>query len=99
MTDEEKMTIEERYRYLRKVQKRYKEAKREEKSGLLTEMEAVTGRHRKSLARDMAGELKRKKRRGKRKAKYGNEVAGLIKMSKPPAMPGRHAQFDISGNM
>lgn len=35
MTDKEKMNMEERYKYLRKMQKRYKEAKREEKSGLL----------------------------------------------------------------
>ncbi len=78
MADEEKMSIEERYKYLRKMQKRYKGSKREERSRLLDEMEAVTGRHRKSLVRDMGVELKRKTRRGKRKPRYGNEVARVI---------------------
>ena len=51
MSNEEQMTIEERYKYLRKMQKRYRKAKRAEKGRLLDEMMAVTGLHRKSLSR------------------------------------------------
>ncbi len=49
MDAEEKMTIEERFRYLRRMQKRYRKADREERGRLLDEMEAYTGLHRKSL--------------------------------------------------
>ena len=45
------MTIDERRKYLQKVQGRYKKASRKEKSRLLDEMDAVTGPHRKSLIR------------------------------------------------
>jgi hypothetical protein len=40
MDTEEKMTIEERYQYLHRMQKRYQKANRQEKSRLL--MEAYT---------------------------------------------------------
>ena len=38
MTMEEQMTIDERYKYLRKMQARYRKASRSEKSTLLDEM-------------------------------------------------------------
>ena len=59
---EEQMTIDERYKYLRKMQKRYEEAKRKERGQLLSEMEAVTGLHRKSITRLMNGYILRRKR-------------------------------------
>ena len=62
MTTEEEMTIDERRKYLRKMKQRYIKAKRQERSQLLDEMEAVTGLHRKSLTRLMRGNLERKPR-------------------------------------
>jgi hypothetical protein len=63
MTKEEKMTIDERRKYLQTMRKRYKQADRKTKGQLLREMEVVTGLHRKSLIRLMNGSLKRKPRR------------------------------------
>ena len=53
MAIDEKMSVDERYKYLRMMQKRYKKAAPEGKSELLDEMEAVTGQHRKYLIRQM----------------------------------------------
>jgi hypothetical protein len=53
MTNEEKMTIDERYKYLRKMQGHYQQASPQERSDLLDEMERVTDLHRKSLIRLM----------------------------------------------
>ena len=41
MMNEERMTIHERYKYLRMMQKRYQEAGKKERGELLTEMEAI----------------------------------------------------------
>ena len=46
---EERMTIDERFRYLRLVRQRYVKAHRKEPGVLLTEMERATGIHRKTL--------------------------------------------------
>ncbi len=46
-TDE--MSVSDRRTYLKQMKKRYVTAKRVERGGLLTEMEQVTGLHRKSL--------------------------------------------------
>ena len=75
---EEKMSIDERYKYLRMMQNRYKEASREEKKQLLNEMEVITGLHRKSLTRLMNGYILRKKRERQRGRKYGFEVERVI---------------------
>jgi len=69
MHSEERMTIDERYKYLRIKQKRYREASRTERSQMLDEMEQVTGLQRKTLIRHM-GRKKierrvRRKQRGK----------------------------------
>ena len=48
---EDEMTIDERRKYLRRVRERYWAADRAGRGELLTEMEAVTGLHRKSLIR------------------------------------------------
>jgi hypothetical protein len=78
MTTEEEMTINERRKYLRKMKSRYIKAKRPERSALLTEMEAVTGLHRKSLIRLMRGSLERKPRSQERSKTYGREVSSAI---------------------
>jgi len=79
MNDEE-MTIEERYKYLRRMKKRYLEAGRAERGRLLDEMEAVTGLHRKSLIRSMQGSLVRKKREQQRGRKYDFAVEQAIRV-------------------
>ncbi len=80
MTVEDKMNIDERRKYLRMMQKRYRGASRGEKSKLLDEMEAVTGQHRKGLIRQMRGELERKPRRRQRGPEYGGDVAYVIRV-------------------
>ena len=47
MPTEEQMTVNERRKYLKLVKPRYQQAKRAERSRLLSEMEEVTGLHRK----------------------------------------------------
>jgi hypothetical protein len=44
---EEAMTVNERRKYMKLVKPRYQQAKRAERSRLLSEMEEVTGLHRK----------------------------------------------------
>ena len=72
MPIEDKMTIDERRKYLRKMQKRYVQADREERARLLDEMEAVTDMHRKSLVRLMNQGLERKPRCMERGETYGS---------------------------
>ena len=43
MSIEDQMTIDERYKYLRCMKKRYRQAKRKQRGRLLDEMQAVTG--------------------------------------------------------
>ncbi len=63
MPNEDKMTIGEEYKYLRIVQKKYREATRTERGQLLDRMEETTGLHRKSLIRLMHDNTVRKLRR------------------------------------
>jgi hypothetical protein len=74
MPKEEKMTIDERLKYLRLVKKRYVKASKRERGLLLNEMEEVTSLHRKSLIRLMSSSLERKPRRKQRGPSYGPEV-------------------------
>ena len=75
MTTDEKMTVDERYKYLRMMQKRYRTATtRQEKHELLNEMEAMTTLHRKYLIQLMGQPIQRKPRRRERQATYGPEV-------------------------
>jgi hypothetical protein len=78
MCKEDRMTIDERYKYLRKMQKRYREGGRLERQELLDEMETVTGLHRKSLTRLMNGYILRKPREKQRGCKYGLEVDQVL---------------------
>jgi hypothetical protein len=75
MSPEERMTIDERRKYLHKMRIRYWQAQnRKERSQLLDEMEAVTELHRKSVLRLIHGELARKPRRTQRGKVYGVQV-------------------------
>ena len=55
MSTDEKMTIDERVKYLRVMKKRYAKASRKEKGRLLDEMETVTGYNRKYLVQQLRG--------------------------------------------
>jgi hypothetical protein len=80
MTTEDKMTINERRKYLQAMKKRYIKAGRVEKGRLLDEMEAVTGMHRKSLTRLMNGSLVRKTRCRERGERYGPQVDDALRV-------------------
>ena len=80
MPNEEKMTINERRKYLRLIKKRYLKASKFERGRLLDEMEAITGLHRKSLIRLMSGSLERKRRRRQRGRTYGPEVDDALRV-------------------
>lgn len=80
MTTDEQMTIAERYKYLRKMQQRYQKAGRKARGALLDEMEAVTGLHRKSVTRLLAGKLERQPRRQQRGRSYGAEVDDALRV-------------------
>lgn len=73
-----KMKIDERYQYLQRMQRRYREADRGTKSALLDEMEAHTGMHRKALLRRLHSDLERKARLQERRQTYGPEVDAAL---------------------
>jgi hypothetical protein len=73
------MTIDERRKYLTKMQLRYRAADRAGRGVLLNEMVAVTGLHRKSLTRLLrAPTLARQPHRRRRRRTYGVEVRAVI---------------------
>src|SRR5229473_3802101 len=79
MPTEDEMNVSERRTYLKRMYVRYGAAKRAERGSLLTEMQQVTGLHRKSLTRLMhTGSLERKKRVSPRGRTYGQEVERVI---------------------
>jgi len=81
MPADEEMTINERRKYLKLRVKRYLAADRAERGKLLTEMEEVTGLHRKSLIRLLRqGGLERKARQKQRGRSYGPEVEDVIRV-------------------
>lgn len=82
MPDEEKMSIDERRKYLKLVAPRYVKAGRVERGELLTEMGEVTKLHRKSLVRLMkAPSLERVKRKRKpKRRRYGAAVEDVIRV-------------------
>jgi hypothetical protein len=81
MAYEERMTIDERRKYLHKMRFRYWQARsRKERGRLLDEMEAVTELHRKSLIRLINGELQRKQRLKQRGKTYGAEVKAAVEV-------------------
>lgn len=78
MSADEAMTIDERYKYLRQMKKRYQKADKKEKGQLLDEMEAVTGQHRKGLTRLMNSSLERHPRERERERVYGPDVGAAV---------------------
>jgi hypothetical protein len=80
MSIEDKMTIDERRKYLHKMRKRYRKANRKEKGRLLDEMEQVTELHRKYLIELLQGDLKRNPRRRQRGRTYGSEVDDALRV-------------------
>jgi hypothetical protein len=79
MPTEDEMTVTERRKYLKKMKPLYSKAERKEQSRMLTEMEQVTGLHRKSLLRLLhAPSLDRKKREKGRGRTYGLAVEQVI---------------------
>ena len=80
MSDDERMTLDERYKYLRMMKKRYEQANKQEKGRLLLEMEAMTGQHRKSLLRALNSRLERQPRRRQRGNSYGPEVDDALRV-------------------
>lgn len=80
MSTDDKMTIDERRKYLRRMKKRYVEASRAERSKLLDEMEQVTELNRKTLIRLMKGNLERRPRCRQRGKAYGPEVDDALRV-------------------
>jgi hypothetical protein len=80
MSIDESMTVDERRKYLHTMRKRYEEAGRAQRGGLLDEMERVTGLHRKALTRLMNGPLARKKRLKQRACTYGAEIDDALRV-------------------
>jgi len=78
MATEEKMKIDERYQYLQRMQRRYRQANRSEKRVLLDEMVTHTGMHRKALIRRLGSAVKRRPRTREREKTYGPEVDAAL---------------------
>jgi hypothetical protein len=79
MPTEDEMTVTERRKYLKRMKPLYAKAERSEQSRMLTEMEQVTGLHRKSLLRLLhAPTLERKKREKGRGRTYGLAVEQVL---------------------
>lgn len=79
MPTEDEMTVTERRKYLKKMKPLYARAERSEQSRMLTELEQVTGLHRKILIRLLhAPTLERKKREKGRGCTYGLAVEQVI---------------------
>jgi len=83
MPTQDKMTIDERLKYLRIQHPRYQKAKRQERTRLLDEMERVIGLDRKTIIRHMGHKRKdlvRKPRRKQRGRTYGHEVDDALRV-------------------
>ena len=80
MSTDDRMSIDERWKYLRIMQKRYLEADLAARGQLLDEMQATTGLHRKSLIRLMNSDMKRRPRQRQRSRTYGPEVDDALRV-------------------
>ncbi len=79
MLVDDAMPINERRQYLKKMWPRYLQADRAGRSHLLTEMEHITGMHRKSLIRLLKrASLERRKRTTPRRRSYGLDVEQVV---------------------
>ena len=84
MPTDDKMNIDERFKYLRIMHQRYTMANRKERGHLLDEMEAITGLNRKTLIRRMNGSRVRKRRRKQRGRTYGADVDDALRVIDDP---------------
>ena len=81
MSIDDRMTIDERRKYLRTMKKRYERADLVGRGALLDEMQAVTGLHRKSLIRLLSRpNLERQPRRRQRGRTYGPGVDDALRV-------------------
>lgn len=81
MPSEQEMTIEERRKYLGRMQRRYQTADRTGRGALLDEMAAVTSLHRKSLVRLLApGGLSRRARTRQRGRVYAAAMDDALRV-------------------
>ncbi len=79
MPTKDEMTIDERRKYVNLMAERYRQAKRSERSALLSEMEQVSKLHRKHVIRLLNGKsVARKKRSTPRSRIYGVEVERVV---------------------
>ena len=79
MAIENKMNIDERYKYLGIKQQQYRAATtRQEQQQLLDQMVAVTGLHRKYLIQLMSRTIRRRVRRREREKTYGPDVDAAL---------------------
>lgn len=79
VAEADEMTIDERRKYLKRVRPRYERADRVGRGVLLSEMEHVTGLHRKSLVRLLnAPSLERQPRTRQRGVTYGADVERVV---------------------
>ena len=81
MPGDDRMTVDERRRYLKRMHGRYWAQDRKGRSRLLDEMELYTGMHRKSLIRLLRADgLQRHPRRGGRGRAYGADVEYVVRV-------------------
>jgi hypothetical protein len=80
MATEDRMSIDERRKYLVRMRQRYKVANKRQKGTLLDEMEQVTELHRKSLIRLLNGSLARRRRSRERGRRYGPRVDDALRV-------------------
>ena len=80
MPTQERMTIDERLKYLRIMLSHYEQASLKERSKLLSDMERATGLQRKTIIRRMNGILVRKPRTRQRGRIYGPEMEDALRV-------------------
>lgn len=80
MSTADKMTIDERRKYLRRMKERYVGASRAERTELLDDMVQMTELDRKTIIRLMKGGLDRKPRQRQRSQVYGPEVDDALRV-------------------
>jgi hypothetical protein len=80
MVTEEQMSIQERRKYLRIMQRAYRTAKRAERGRLLDTMQTATRLDRKTLIRLMASDLNRRTRQRERGQTYQRDVDQALRL-------------------
>ena len=80
MTTNNEMTIDEVYKYLRKIQALYGKANRKQKGRYLDEMVAITGRNRDYLIHILKGPLKRRRRQRQRTRTYKTDFDRVLRI-------------------